>query len=582
LNLLGIAILSFQFVTQAQSSIEIAGNVFSKRTGEPVPFVNIGLPNTRYGTISNLDGTFSLVVGAGQNADSLVFSSIGFKRLNIPIKKLSDQDQLEIYLQEQPNQLDVITVTGKRLRNKVIKVGNGFGNSSTVLIDSISAGSEIAIKIDVDEEEAPYVLEEIQFKVVNNTNKLLKARPHIYLVGPDGQPGLEITNKNIIVTEKITGGLVKIELDNNLLVEQDFFVAIEWLFDKEDRLSMIEAYESFKKYNPEKVQLKQTYIDGRRVTYEDFGGDLNLGWSIASSSTPSSLQQYQSYIRYNSLGQWFRSTTIPAIKVKLNTKIELSTSEKPTGVAFEEFHYPLYKITVPEGLRATQLVFKEPQKHYFLNFSKESNIDVKTKQENDRIVISAYSKTHFRQDFILTLSEIHNLEIATDTLKIKLKRGFNNVASLRISNILFHFNYNITVKSTVAPSLARIDVKSGSEGLLVPVRSHSLYRQNTIGATFEGVSSEIYSVMSGVIVNLPEEVSTIWVGDQHSINILTPDGRIIVYEGDFDSVSDIEIGSTVKRGQLIATTKKNEVSIYFYAIGSENRLEKCEFSFEGL
>ncbi|MFT7282830.1 MAG: hypothetical protein ACI9DM_002566, partial [Cyclobacteriaceae bacterium] len=202
--------------------------------------------------------------------------------------------------------------------------------------------------------------------------------------------------------------------------------------------------------------------------------------------------------------------------------------------------------------------------------------------ENDRIVISAYSKTHFRQDFILTLSEIHNLEIATDTLKIKLKRGFNNVASLRISNILFHFNYNITVKSTVAPSLARIDVKSGSEGLLVPVRSHSLYRQNTIGATFEGVSSEIYSVMSGVIVNLPEEVSTIWVGDQHSINILTPDGRIIVYEGDFDSVSDIEIGSTVKRGQLIATTKKNEVSIYFYAIGSENRLEKCEFSFEGL
>jgi len=46
----------------AYSQKTIVGKISNKTTHEPIPYANIGVVNSRAGTISNLDGSFSIIL----------------------------------------------------------------------------------------------------------------------------------------------------------------------------------------------------------------------------------------------------------------------------------------------------------------------------------------------------------------------------------------------------------------------------------------------------------------------------------------------------------------------------------------
>jgi len=78
-------------INEATKDIKISGKVIDRKTGLPIPYVNIGLFEKNIGTLSDPDGSFEITVPHQFKNDSIIFSSIGFDRSNVPVSNLSRQ-----------------------------------------------------------------------------------------------------------------------------------------------------------------------------------------------------------------------------------------------------------------------------------------------------------------------------------------------------------------------------------------------------------------------------------------------------------------------------------------------------------
>src|SRR5690554_6948415 len=77
-------------LTETKDAITVSGTVSSQENGELLPGVNILVKGTTTGTVSDLDGAYSLTV-QDENA-TLVFSFIGFSHQEVPINGRSQID----------------------------------------------------------------------------------------------------------------------------------------------------------------------------------------------------------------------------------------------------------------------------------------------------------------------------------------------------------------------------------------------------------------------------------------------------------------------------------------------------------
>ena len=120
---MGISLLQLLFVflfygqnTFAQDTdqsvfLKINGRVSDSLTGETLIGVNIYLEDTKYGTVSDLNGNFSLEAPGGNY--SLVFSYIGYNQKEIPLN-LNRDITLEISLGPAETEIEEVTVTAQR------------------------------------------------------------------------------------------------------------------------------------------------------------------------------------------------------------------------------------------------------------------------------------------------------------------------------------------------------------------------------------------------------------------------------------------------------------------------------------
>lgn len=78
-----------------------------------IPYANILIKNTTIGTISNLDGDFNINIPDKYQNKVLVFSSIGFKTKEIPIKTFENKKNIIIELETSIVDLDEVTIKVK-------------------------------------------------------------------------------------------------------------------------------------------------------------------------------------------------------------------------------------------------------------------------------------------------------------------------------------------------------------------------------------------------------------------------------------------------------------------------------------
>ena len=96
--------------------IEVSGEVFDT-DGFPLPGVNVFVENTSTGTVTDLDGTFSLTV---PDNSVLVFTMVGFGRQEI---KIEGRDQLDVVMSVDAEALDEVVVTSLGISRKKKSLG---------------------------------------------------------------------------------------------------------------------------------------------------------------------------------------------------------------------------------------------------------------------------------------------------------------------------------------------------------------------------------------------------------------------------------------------------------------------------
>lgn len=94
-------------VTEEVAAINVSGTVTAQNDGSSLPGVNVLVKRTSNGTITDVEGNYAISV-PNEN-DTLVFSSVGFTTLEVPV---NGRTELDIVLVEDIQSLNEIVVTG--------------------------------------------------------------------------------------------------------------------------------------------------------------------------------------------------------------------------------------------------------------------------------------------------------------------------------------------------------------------------------------------------------------------------------------------------------------------------------------
>lgn len=102
-----IFVLCFLLIGQAFAQVTVSGRITSSEDNEPLPGVNVLVKETTIGTITDIDGNFTLNVPGGN--DVLIFSSVGFLKKEVPVEGRS---QIDVQLDPDIQSLQEVVVVG--------------------------------------------------------------------------------------------------------------------------------------------------------------------------------------------------------------------------------------------------------------------------------------------------------------------------------------------------------------------------------------------------------------------------------------------------------------------------------------
>ncbi|MFA9389546.1 MAG: DUF5686 family protein [Prolixibacteraceae bacterium] len=168
LALLLCCTLLFTFNAKANSAdlSLIKGKVIDANTSEPIPFVNIVFVDTNLGTISDVDGDFSL--HSSENGKKVKFSSVGYETIEIQVV-LGEDQTFTIQMNPKMNNLDEVSVRPKKIfyRNK--------NNPAVDLIRNVIENKTINRKENFDSYTYEKY-EKIQFALSDLSDKFIKRK----------------------------------------------------------------------------------------------------------------------------------------------------------------------------------------------------------------------------------------------------------------------------------------------------------------------------------------------------------------------------------------------------------------------
>ena len=110
--------LSFSF---SQTETILKGKVINAANKEPLSYVNIGVVDTHFGTISSIDGDFELYLNEEITSESIVrFSYLGYETQDFTVGQFLKKETIVIALKEDAFTLSVIEVRPEPTRFKTI------------------------------------------------------------------------------------------------------------------------------------------------------------------------------------------------------------------------------------------------------------------------------------------------------------------------------------------------------------------------------------------------------------------------------------------------------------------------------
>lgn len=317
-----LVIFSFS-LTYSQKTI--VGKILSKTTHQPIPYANIGVVNSNAGTISNLDGSFSIIIPENLSNDMLTFTSLGFFSKIMPINILNSNENYTITLSEKATLLKPVTITAK-VADKLIEVGNKVCYGGNYQPDTTYAGRSVALLIDIKNLPElslhPVFINQAKLYIFKNNFSSYKFRVRLNKYDSvTGKPGADLIDKSIIVKSSIISGWTYFDLSKlNFQITGPFFVSFEQLIDLKDRKKIARGYRKIMLNHPDWFVTETINFEGKTLLNLVLAKeDTDLpGTFIGTSGAQSEIEKYSCFVRETSLGEWHKFPKIITATVSVS------------------------------------------------------------------------------------------------------------------------------------------------------------------------------------------------------------------------------------------------------------------------
>ena len=228
-NLFPIICSALVFVLFADITFgqEYFGTV-SSIDGSPVEYVNIGIPLKSTGTVSDINGKFSINLTDRLNTDSIRFSCIGYKPFSIAVKDFISLDDKAITLVNEIYSIQEATVFSKRIKDKVFGV-ESYSKMFTGGFSKVELGYEFGILM--HNSKRAY-LKSMGIRIATCDFDSLFFRLNIYCRDKSGFENILKEPIYVSVAKLDIKEMVVVDLKPyNISVDSDFLVALEIVKD---------------------------------------------------------------------------------------------------------------------------------------------------------------------------------------------------------------------------------------------------------------------------------------------------------------------------------------------------------------
>lgn len=206
----------------------IQSTLLDFNTREPIPFVNIGILGKNLGTVSDDAGKFSLEApkNGWSSSDTLRFSSIGYQSVDFVLLHEKELPQ-SIYLKPVTLTLPTVLINPKKFKRPKVLGHRNNAENMVFYFQSNRLGTELCNLIEV--KKGSYYLKKAHFNIAQNKFGPLFFRVHVY-ENEGGKPGKNLLPRELIVSSELKSGTLSVDLaPYNLVLEDDFFLGLEWV-----------------------------------------------------------------------------------------------------------------------------------------------------------------------------------------------------------------------------------------------------------------------------------------------------------------------------------------------------------------
>lgn len=193
LILLTIFIIAVSTVAQNGSQIvqTVKGKVVDLATNEGVPFTNISIEGTLYGTASNQDGEFELKIPEEMADGEIKFSAVGFKPKSFPVANLFNKEFNIIKMESTSYDIEDVDIAARsRVLERILRMASENTPYNFIGGPFNLAGSYENIKTIDDTTEVTQTAEVLIYDKTGYTNpsELNAFRMRNYEVTPENEP----------------------------------------------------------------------------------------------------------------------------------------------------------------------------------------------------------------------------------------------------------------------------------------------------------------------------------------------------------------------------------------------------------
>lgn len=274
-----LSVMILVWATQLRAQTKVLGVVTDAATGDPIPYAQVGIPNSGIGTVTDFNGRYQLELS--QPADSLVAIVVGYVR---KAKPLEGGSEITLHFQLEEELLEIVEVTGDKYENPAWAILRGVIENKDIhnknQLEAYQFESYVRLEASIDNITDKFRKRKAVREVIDVIDTIAA------LSGEDGKPVIpvflsesisdyyfiknpkrskEIIHKNKVDGIGITDGSTVSQLVGSTFQEYNFYNNIMTIANKDFISPLSDSWRLFYDYELKNNPIEPYMADGHPV-----------------------------------------------------------------------------------------------------------------------------------------------------------------------------------------------------------------------------------------------------------------------------------------------------------------------------